>query len=569
MGVLRFDIMCFNATVASVQDRQTSRSHSKGISAGYSSGSLSSVGVNQSSAHANSKQTIQTDILANTVNINTAKHTDIKGAIIASVNKDGNDNHQLNLKTDTLTVSSLNNTNNSKSNAIGITVGGSVKNNTASNVSLNFANDKTNSKTKTLATLGSGNIQIADKENSDTKMLNTDIQNNTVDIYNISSHKGLKGELDTRLLTEDGREEVQQEYKDMDKNMKTIADTLPSATSDNEVEAIVGKIWDNITAYATLGVFPSNGNNGGVLGEIPILTGNKDSAQEALQIVSLNAPLYQQNTDKFMPIEQSDAYKQMSQDKQLQVQGLYTSKEPVTISKDNATYQNGGNGIMNDKGLATFNVLEQTGMIGQYQTDTTKPVEATVFYNPSRGLIADSAETLVDLFGGTTGIAKQYGEFNVDVTTARGASGSNFTQHSQNNALLYSGINYINSSDNRGAKFMPREYFYIGQIDASGNKIFNLPTYESFGSPVSGKTLENLISNKETGLGYTYKGAFTNPNDSVGESLGGNKGVNGEASLLDRVNLLNTFKLITPESPHSGYDPYKFEELKDVTGYKK
>ena len=95
----------------------------------------------------------------------------------------------------------------------------------------------------------------------------------------------------------------------------------------------------------------------------------------------------------------------------------------------NATYQNGGNGIMNDKGLATFNVLEQTGMIGQYQSDKTKPVEATVFYNPSRGIVADLLESAVDTVGGTTGIAKQYGEFNVDVTTARGASGSNFTNH--------------------------------------------------------------------------------------------------------------------------------------------
>lgn len=43
----------------------------------------------------------------------------------------------------------------------------------------------------------------------------------------------------------------------------------------------------------------------------------------------------------------------------------------------------------------------------------------------------------------------------------------------------------------------------------------------------------------------------------------------GEASILDRINLLNAIKLATPSSKHSGYDPYKFEELKDVMGYKK
>lgn len=352
----------------------------------------------------------------------------------------------------------------------------------------------------------------------------------------------------------------------MDKNMKTISDTLPSATSDNEVEAVAGKILDNIAAYATLGVLPSNGNNGGVLGEIPILTGNKDSVKEVLQVVSQNAPLYQEDSDKFMPIEQSDAYKQMSQERQSQVQGLYISKEPIIITKDNATYQNGGNGIMNDKGLATFNVLEQTGMIGQYQTDKTNPVEATVFYNPSRGMVADSMETLVDLFGGTTGIAKQYGEFNVDVTTARGAAGVNITNHSQLNILLKSGINYINSSDNTGAKFMPQEYFATGEVDKDGRAVYKTPTYVSFGSPVNGETLENIIG--KDGLNYTYKGAFTKPGDFVGEGLGGNSGVNGEASILDRVNLLNIFKLVTPSSPHSSYKPTDYPELRDVTGYK-
>ena len=262
--------------------------------------------------------------------------------------------------------------------------------------------------------------------------------------------------------------------------------------------------------------------------------------------------------------------KQMSQERQSQVQGLYISKEPVTITKDNATYQNGGNGIMNDKGLATFNVLEQTGMIGQYNTKETKdtPVEATTFYNPSRGIVADLLESAVDTVGGTTGIAKQYGEFNVDVTTARGTKGSNITNHSQLNILLKSAINYINSSDNTGAKFMPQEYFISKtELGADGKPKDGTPTYVSFGSPVSGKELGDLIG--KNGLEYTYKGAFTNSGDSVGESLGGNKGVNGEASLLDRINIFNTLKLITPSSPHSGYDPYKFDELKDVTGYKK
>ena len=68
----------------------------------------------------------------------------------------------------------------------------------------------------------------------------------------------------------------------MDKSMKAVSETLPSAISDNKIEAIAGTIWDNIAAYATLGVLPSHGNNGGVLGEIPILSSNKDSVHEVL-----------------------------------------------------------------------------------------------------------------------------------------------------------------------------------------------------------------------------------------------------------------------------------------------
>ena len=95
------------------------------------------------------------------------------------------------------------------------------------------------------------------------------------------------------------------------------------------------------------------------------------------------------------------------------------------------------------------------------------------------------------------------------------------------------------------------------------------PSFVSFGSPVNGQTLNTLISNPQTGLGYTYKGAFTKSGDFVGEGLGGNSGANGEASFIDRANLLNIIKLITPSSPHSSYKPSDYPELQDVTGYKK
>jgi hypothetical protein len=68
--------------------------------------------------------------------------------------------------TNSLNASSLNTTTNNKSNSIGLNAGGNGNANTNSaklnRVSLDYTNNKHNSKTKVLATLGSGNIQIAD-----------------------------------------------------------------------------------------------------------------------------------------------------------------------------------------------------------------------------------------------------------------------------------------------------------------------------------------------------------------------------------------------------------------------
>lgn len=86
--------------------------------------------------------------------------------------------------------------------------------------------------------------------------------------------------------------------------------------------------------------------------------------------------------------------------------------------------------------------------------------------------------------------------------------------------------------------------------------------------------MKDLIANKETGLGYAYMGAFTKPGDGVGELLGANKGANeGSISPFYRFNpaviVGEGLLLFSPWSPHSSYNPANYEELKDVTGYKK
>lgn len=135
-----------NLNVESVQDTSKTKQHSMGISAGYGGGSLSSAGANMSKGNSKSKETILTDLTGNEVNINVDEHTILKGATIASLDSEGRDNNNLNFKTDTLTASSLNNTNNSKSMSVGINAGGAVEDAEITNVGLEFSSDRTNSK---------------------------------------------------------------------------------------------------------------------------------------------------------------------------------------------------------------------------------------------------------------------------------------------------------------------------------------------------------------------------------------------------------------------------------------
>ncbi|MDD3476473.1 MAG: hemagglutinin repeat-containing protein [Sulfurimonas sp.] len=172
-----------NLSIESVQNRQKSRDKSNGFSVGFGTSGLQSLGVNKSSGSLDSKETLLTDLRGNSVNINTLEQTKLRGATIAAVDSQGDDNSQLTLNTNTLIASSLNNRVDSKSKSLSINIGGNVEENTLNNVALDYSNDKTNQKTKTLATLGSGNINITNTDDSEFKMLNRDIQDNEVDIY--------------------------------------------------------------------------------------------------------------------------------------------------------------------------------------------------------------------------------------------------------------------------------------------------------------------------------------------------------------------------------------------------
>jgi hypothetical protein len=74
-------------------------------------------------------------------------------------------------------------------------------------------------------------IIINDLEGSNTRFLSTDINNTEVSIYDIDSHQGLAGEIDTRLFTESGRDQIAEDW------LKTgmIANTIELIVANNTV----------------------------------------------------------------------------------------------------------------------------------------------------------------------------------------------------------------------------------------------------------------------------------------------------------------------------------------------
>ncbi len=127
------------------------------------------------------------------------------------------------IKTGTLTVNALSNTTYSTATSANVGMG--------STVSIDASADTSHSKTKTLGTIGEGSIQVANIDDSDTKLLNRDVTDNEVDIYSIESHKGLKGSLDTRFLTEQGRDQIAEDLL----KSKMIVDTVKLIATTDKV----------------------------------------------------------------------------------------------------------------------------------------------------------------------------------------------------------------------------------------------------------------------------------------------------------------------------------------------
>ena len=195
----------------------------------------SSTNANFSRSRSNTitKQTVLSSITANELNVEVGNNTHLKGSLLAAgeYDKDNTfiDNHNLNLKTNTLSYENLSNTSYNKGTnfSIGANYILEDKNNKDSksnnnqedkftglkSIDLSNHRNLSYSLSKNLATLGSGNIEIADKDNSDDlTRLNRDTTKLTKDLVNTSISSNVDGSMDLRVVTKSGQKDIKDEF---------------------------------------------------------------------------------------------------------------------------------------------------------------------------------------------------------------------------------------------------------------------------------------------------------------------------------------------------------------------
>jgi len=239
-----------NLSLESVRDKYAynERGYSVGVGIGFSSdkspnssfanpsstkATSTNANFSRSSSNTITKQTVLSSITANELNVEVGKNTHLKGSLLAAgeYDKDNTfiDNHNLNLKTNTLSYENLSNTSYAKGTnfSIGANYILEDKNNKDSrsnnnqedkftglkSIDLSNHRNLSYSLSKNLATLGSGNIEIADKDNSDDlTRLNRDTTKLTKDLVNTSISSNVDGSMDLRVVTKSGQKEIKDEF---------------------------------------------------------------------------------------------------------------------------------------------------------------------------------------------------------------------------------------------------------------------------------------------------------------------------------------------------------------------
>ncbi|ASM36869.1 hypothetical protein [Campylobacter sputorum] len=266
----------------------------------------------QSNSNTITKQTNLSSITANELNINTKNNTHLKGSLIAAgyykdntKNSNNNlvfiDNKNLNLTTNTLTYENLSNTSYTKDSSLSVGLNYAIKesivakenkandtkqinqidnqaNTTTKQTnqdinskisSLNYSNNRNLSynHSKTLATIGQGNLIVANTNisnlnkdelenlqstntnlsNSDNlTRLNRDTTKTNKDLYNTNISSNVDASVDMRMFNENGQNEIRKELEQIKKEINIIAFNIIYKDQFKEAKEVQGKFINKL-----------------------------------------------------------------------------------------------------------------------------------------------------------------------------------------------------------------------------------------------------------------------------------------------------------------------------------
>ncbi|RME58518.1 hypothetical protein D6779_06305, partial [Candidatus Parcubacteria bacterium] len=326
---------------------------------------------------------------------------------------------------------------------------------------------------------------------------------------------------------------IKKEFKEFGRNMQIVSKGLPEADNKNKALAAIGKILDELSNY-TGGLTPSHGDNGGLVGNIPVIVGGKDIEARPVQARRANDPYVRAHPDEFISITEFPSYSDIPEARRTALSGMVVSKPSLKYTLENATSQVTVNGILNSIPEAILNGMEQTNAN-----------VITVLYNPSHGIIGDLLESFVDVSTPFhTGVAKQTGKSASHIKNINERKGinTNFAPHSQGNGILASGIRYVG----KGA------FATKAKADGADRHKKTSVTVTSYGSPVNWKKMKKTVE----GAGMTFSGSYVNAKDMVGITVGGNApGKNQTSNLMDRVKAVKD----TPKLFHNVTSPHHYK----------
>gem|GEM_PF-2104571 len=221
-----------NLNLVSLKDESSFNSKGSNVRVGGGSGSFNA-GVSNSNGTTINKNTVLSSIIASKVDVNVKNNTYLKGSLISSGYYDDNknlvDNNSLNFNTNTLSFENSSNKSYSFNKSLGANVGYSSNNKQISKVDYQASNSLDVNSSKTLATLGQGNVNVKDIENSsELNRLNRNIDNISKDLYSSSTGTNVDATLDTRLLTKDGRKSIVEDIERTKRLGQAIGDVVSS-----------------------------------------------------------------------------------------------------------------------------------------------------------------------------------------------------------------------------------------------------------------------------------------------------------------------------------------------------